>query len=200
MLLEKERQLIVEAGLLMYEKGYCQLTGGNISIFNRESGLVAIKPSGKAYIHMRPEDIIILDPSGNVVEGDAKPSIETPMHLSIYRNRPEMRAVVHCHPRHAVAYSLQHDELPYLFAAQYLLNGGVRVAPYEPIGTQELADSAVRAMGQDKNGCILQAHGVICASAKDVFEAFEMCCVIEEGCEIAGLCSPGKETFFIGQR
>ena len=189
MRMKREREEIVEAGRLMYQRGLCQLCGGNLSIRDPETGLVAIKPSGGAYIHMKPEDIIIVDLDGNIVEGEKKPSIETQMHLRIYRARPEMRAVVHSHPVHAVAWSLQHTVLPSVIVAQYLLRGAV-------------ADGAVRAIGQDGCACILQAHGVIAASPDDVFHALEMNMVVEDACRIAQLCeaSGGGDYFTIDQQ
>ena len=135
MMMEEERRQIVEVGKLLYDRGLVQMSGGNISIIDRKANLVAIKPSGAQYIHMKPEDIIIVDMDGNVVEGNKKPSIETFMHLGIYKKRLEINAVVHCHPVHAVAWSLKHTYLPSVIAAQWALKGAVKVAPYEGAGT-----------------------------------------------------------------
>lgn len=194
MMMEDERRQIVEVGRLLYDRNLVQMSGGNISIVDRKLNLVAIKPSGARYIHMQPEDIIVVDMEGNVVEGGKKPSIETFMHLGLYQNRPDINAVVHCHPVHAVAWSLKHKYLPSVIAAQWALKGAVGVAPYEGAGTKALADSAVRAIGGDGYGCILQAHGVICGSPYDVFHACEMCYTIEDACRIAELCEsmPGE--------
>ena len=202
MMMEEERRQIVETGRLLYDRGLVQMSGGNISIIDRKTGLVSIKPSGALYIHMKPEDIIIVDMDGNIVEGSRKPSIETFMHLGIYKSRPEIKAVVHCHPVHAVAWSLKHNHLPSVIAAQWALKGAVKVAPYEGAGTRALADSAVKAIGEDGYGCILQAHGVICGSPNDVFHACEMCYTIEDACQIAEICesTPGSEMFTIDRQ
>ena len=194
MMMKEERRQIVEAGKLLYDRKLVQMCGGNISIMDRKQNLVAIKPSGAQYIHMKPEDIIVVDMEGNIVEGDKKPSIETFMHLGIYKNRPDINAVVHCHPVHAVAWSLKHTYLPSVITAQWTLKGAVKVAPYEGAGTKALADSAVKAIGDDGYGCILQAHGVICGSPYDVFHACEMCYTIEDACQIAEICEgmPGE--------
>lgn len=196
MLMEKEREQILEAGRLMYERGLCQMCGGNISIRDPERNLVAIKSSGSAYIHMKKEDIIIVDMEGNVVEGTKKPSIETRMHLGLYRSRPELKAVVHSHPLHAVAWSLQHDCLPSVICAQYMTNGAICVAPYEDAGSLALADSAVKAVGKDGYACILQAHGVIAGSPYDVFHALEMNMVVEDACRIAEICEQNGKPYF----
>lgn len=188
MQMEAEREQIVEAGRLMYERGLCQLCGGNISIRDPENNLVAIKPSGGAYVHMKPADIILVDMDGNVVEGEKKPSIELQMHLRLYKTRPEITAVVHSHPIHAVAWSLRHSCLPSVILAQYMVKGAVGVAPYEDAGSMALAEKAAEAIGPDGWACILQAHGVIAGSPQGVFHALEMNMVIEDACRIAEIC------------
>lgn len=202
MLMQKEREDIVRVGKLLYDRGLVQLCGGNISICDRASGMVAIKPSGKAYIDMLPEDVIIIDLDGKVIEGNTKPSIETPMHTGIYKARPDIRAIVHCHPPLSVAWSLKGRKyLRGVIAAMYMLNGAVMVAPYEDAGTDALAKSAVKAIGKNGYGCILQAHGVICGSAYSVYQAMEMCYVIEDASKIAIAGEMmGGDTFYIDEQ
>ena len=98
-MLERQKEIVVEVGKYLFERGFTQLSGGNISVRDPQTNLVAIKPSGVAYGVMKPEDIIIVDINGNVVEGSLSPSIETGMHTGVYRNRPDVNAVIHCHHR-----------------------------------------------------------------------------------------------------
>ena len=86
-MLERQKEIVVEVGKYLFERGFTQLSGGNISVRDPQTNLVAIKPSGVAYGVMKPEDIIIVDINGNVVEGSLSPSIETGMHTGVYRNR-----------------------------------------------------------------------------------------------------------------
>ena len=81
----------------MISSGLTKGTGGNISIFNREQGLVAISPSGLEYYETKPEDVVILNLDGEVVEGERKPSSELDMHLIYYRKREDINALVHTH-------------------------------------------------------------------------------------------------------
>ncbi len=164
--------------------------------------MVAIKPSGKAYIDMQPEDVIVIDLNGKVIEGKTSPSIETPMHTEVYKARPDIKAIVHCHPPLAVAWSNKGKKyLRSVIAAMYMTNGAIMVAPYEDAGTKALADSAVKAIGKDGYGAILQAHGVICGSANSVFQAMEMCYVIEDAVKIAIVSElMGGETFYIDEQ
>ena len=75
-MLERQKEIVVEVGKYLFERGFTQLSGGNISVRDPQTNLVAIKPSGVAYGVMKPEDIIIVDINGNVVEGSLSPSIE----------------------------------------------------------------------------------------------------------------------------
>ena len=81
MLMLKERKLIVEHGKKLITNGLTTGSGGNISIYNRELGLVAMTPSGQDYFATEVEDIVIMDLDGNIVEGNLKPSSEWSMHL-----------------------------------------------------------------------------------------------------------------------
>lgn len=82
-MLERQKEIVVEVGKYLFERGFTQLSGGNISVRDPQTNLVAIKPSGVAYGVMKPEDIIIVDINGNVVEGSLSPSIETGMHTGV---------------------------------------------------------------------------------------------------------------------
>jgi L-ribulose-5-phosphate 4-epimerase len=184
MLMQSERESIVRTGRLLFDKGLVQLSGGNISIRDPKTNYVAIKPSGVAYIDMTPEQIIIMDLDMNVIEGTRKPSIESKMHTGIYKARSDIQAVVHCHPPFAVAWSIKGNKfLRSVIAAMYTTNGAVMIAPYEPAGSQALADSAVKAIGKDY-AAILQSHGIICGG-RDMKHALEMAFVIEDAAKIS---------------
>ncbi len=104
-MLEKLKQEVLEANLDLVKNGLVILTWGNVSAIDRETGLVVIKPSGVSYDDMKAEDMVVVDLDGNIVEGDLRPSSDTPTHLSIYRNFPEVGGVVHTHSTYATAWS-----------------------------------------------------------------------------------------------
>jgi L-ribulose-5-phosphate 4-epimerase len=104
-MLEKLKQEVLEANLDLVKNGLVILTWGNVSALDRESGLVVIKPSGVSYDDMKAEDMVVVDLDGNIVEGDLRPSSDTPTHLSIYRNFPEVGGVVHTHSTYATAWA-----------------------------------------------------------------------------------------------
>lgn len=101
-MLEKLKQEVCAANLLLPKYGLVTFTWGNVSAVDREKGLVVIKPSGVEYDGMRPEDMVVVDlATGAVVEGALKPSSDTPTHLVLYRAFPALGGMVHTHSRWA---------------------------------------------------------------------------------------------------
>ncbi len=114
MLLENLRKEVCHANKLLKEYALVVLTWGNVSAIDRESGLVVIKPSGVAYDALTPENMVVLDLEGNIVEGDLNPSSDTPTHLELYKNFPHIGSVVHTHSRWATIWSQLGREIPAL--------------------------------------------------------------------------------------
>ncbi|MEG0018818.1 MAG: class II aldolase/adducin family protein, partial [Hydrogenoanaerobacterium sp.] len=164
MLLEEERNLVVEYGKKMLDKGLTTGSGGNVSIYNRESGLVALSPSSMDYYETQPEDVVIMDCSGKIVDGKRRPSTEINMHLALYRARDDISAVVHTHSLYATAVACMRWDLP---AVHYLAAFGgdiIKCSEYATYGTEELAQYALEAMG-NRNACHLGNHGLLAASS-----------------------------------
>lgn len=182
MLLEKERQQIVEYGKKLVNLGLTKSTGGNISIFNREEGLMAISPSGMDYFETEPEDVAILRVSdGEKIEGNYNPSSEHAMHRIFYTGREDINAVVHTHSTYATTLATMGWGLP---ASNYLValaGPDVRCAPYQSFGTPELANAAFEYM-KDRYCVLLENHGLV-AGAKDIANAFNIALLIEECCQ-----------------
>ncbi|HHT7190687.1 TPA: L-fuculose-phosphate aldolase [Bacillus cereus] len=177
MLLQKEREEIVAYGKKMISSGLTKGTGGNISIFNREQGLVAISPSGLDYYETTPADVVILNLNGEVIEGERKPSSELDMHLIYYRNREDINALVHTHSPYAKTIASLGWDLP---AVSYLIafaGPNVRCAPYETFGTKQLAEAAFEGM-IDRRAVLLANHGLI-AGANHIKMAFTVAEEIE---------------------
>lgn len=179
MKLQKERELVVEYGKKMINEHLTQGTGGNISIYNREEGLWCISPSGIDYFETKPEDVVVMDIDGNIVEGNRKPSSEYEMHRLIYVNYPEANAVFHCHSTYATALSMLGEPLP---ACSYLIADGggvdVRCARYETFGTKEIGEAAVEAL-KGRRACLLANHGQI-TFAGNIKSAFGVARMVEQ--------------------
>lgn len=104
-MLEKLKEDVLRANLGLVEHGLVIFTWGNVSAIDRESGLVVIKPSGVEYSAMRPSDMVVVDLDGNIVDGNLRPSSDTPTHLELYKAFPETGGVVHTHSTYATAWA-----------------------------------------------------------------------------------------------
>jgi len=112
-MLEQLKEEVYEANMRLKNLGLAILTWGNASGIDKETGLVAIKPSGVEYDKMKPEDIVILDLNGNIVEGKLRPSSDTPTHLELYRKFPDIGGVVHTHSPYATVFAqIKHGIIP----------------------------------------------------------------------------------------
>lgn len=175
MLMEKARHEIIEYGKKLVTSNLTKGTGGNLSVFDRESGYMAITPSGIDFFEIQPEDIVIMDLNGKVVEGTRNPSSEWEMHLLQYKVRNDIDAVIHAHTTYATVLACLRWELP---ATHYMIavaGKNVRCAKYATYGSHELAVNATEAM-TDRKAVILANHGIL-AGANDLLNAFN---IIEE--------------------
>ena len=113
-MLEQLKEDVYRANMELVEKGLVIYTWGNVSGIDREKQLVVIKPSGVDYDTMKPEDMVVVDIQGNVVEGKYKPSSDTPTHLVLYRTYKEIGGVVHTHSTWAVTFAQAGMDIPAL--------------------------------------------------------------------------------------
>lgn len=152
------RREVVEACRKMNSLGINQGTSGNISLRLGEGLLIT--PSGIAYDALEPELLAFMHMDGSW-EGPCKPSSEWHFHVNILRHKPEMQAVVHCHPTYATIMAIMGREIPavhYMVAAA----GGMSIpcAPYATFGSPELSAHALEAL-KDRTACLLAHHGLI---------------------------------------
>ena len=113
-MLENLKQKVFEANLALVKAGLVLYTWGNVSGYDEESKLVAIKPSGVDYDTMTISDIVIVDLDGNRVEGELNPSSDTPTHIEIYKAFKGVQAVVHTHSKWATAFAQARTDIPCL--------------------------------------------------------------------------------------
>lgn len=111
-MLDKLKLDVFRANLDLVTEGLVIHTWGNVSGRDRESGLIVIKPSGISYKEMKPEDMVVVDPEGRVVEGRFKPSTDTPTHIFLYRSFPSVGGVVHTHSTFAVVWAQAGRDIP----------------------------------------------------------------------------------------
>lgn len=111
---EKLKQLVWQANLDLQRHGLVVFTWGNVSGIDRDAGIVAIKPSGVSYDELVPEQIVLLDLQGHVVEGDLRPSSDTPTHLELYRSFRDIGGICHTHSPHATMWAQARRDIPCL--------------------------------------------------------------------------------------
>jgi L-ribulose-5-phosphate 4-epimerase len=112
MLLKTLREEVLEANLELVRRGLVLYTFGNVSGIDRSAGLVAIKPSGVPYEELTPEQIVISDLEGKIVEGNLRPSSDLPTHLELYKHFPGIGGVAHTHSEFATAWAQAETPIP----------------------------------------------------------------------------------------
>lgn len=177
------KEEIVRAGVRMLESGLTVGTWGNISICDRDNNRVYLTPSGMPYNTLTIDDIPVVDMSGNVVEGNRKPTIEKDLHLAIYRAYKDVNAVLHTHPLWSMIFATIGKSIPLICdeAAQFL-KGEVRCTKYALPGSKEIADECVKAL-KGSNACLLSSHGSV-ITASNLSEAFSIATVLEYTAEL----------------
>lgn len=182
MLLQKEREDVVKYCQMLITHGLTKGTGGNISILNWEEGLFAISPSGIDYFETEPEDIVVMNLKGEIVDGDRKPSSEHELHRIFYTDRDDIAAVVHTHSVYSTVLATLREGLP---ASSYLVafsGYDVRCAEYASYGSMELAKNTFEAM-KERNAAFMANHGLI-AGGSDILNAFNIVEQIEQCAEV----------------
>lgn len=164
MRLEEERKSIVQYGRNLIIAQLTTGKGGNLSIYNRAEGLVAIKPSGVGYFDMTPEDVVVVDLDGSVVDGNLKPSSEIQFHLGLYKYRADINAVVHTHQIYATTIACLNWELPAVHYLVGMSGNKVPLAPYATFGSKELSENILKSIG-NYNACLLANHGLVTVGA-----------------------------------
>ena len=198
-MLEELKQQVCEANLLLPKYGLVTFTWGNVSGIDRESGLFVIKPSGVEYDGMKPEDMVVVDLEGNVVEGRCKPSSDTETHRALYLNFPNIGGVVHTHSTFAVGWAQAGRDIPALGTTHGdYFYGAIpctrRMTPEEIAGEYELETGNViveefrqRGLSPDQvPGVLVHSHGPF-AWGSDAENAVHNAVVMEEVAKMAFL-------------
>lgn len=156
-------------------------TGGNLSVRDGEDLLVT--RSGVDLARCAVEDVVAVAPDGTPRDPHAPaPTSELPLHLGVYADAPDTRAVVHVHAPWSTAVACVLDELPVVHYQQLLLGGAVRVAPFETFGTPALAD-AVRAALEGRSAALMANHGAV-ALGSSLDQAVERALLLEWLCAL----------------
>ncbi len=162
MLLPELRRTVCELHAELPKNMLVAWTSGNVSARDPESGLVVIKPSGIRFEALTPENMVIVDVNGQLVEGDFKPSSDTASHCYIYRHMPQVNSVVHTHSRYATAFSVVGQPIPCITTAMSdEFGGSIPCGGFCLIGGEEIGAMVVETLRDSRSpACLLQNHGV----------------------------------------
>lgn len=156
----KVQKRVRETALVCYHEGMFAGTSGNLSVYLREEGVMAITPSSVSYETMTPEQVVIMTLDGEVIAG-VRPSSEWRMHAQVYKAREDVNAVVHTHSPYATSFAVVSEEIPIILIEMVpFLGGSVSVAKFAVPGTDDVGIEAVKAIGR-KKACLLENHGVL---------------------------------------
>jgi L-fuculose-phosphate aldolase len=161
---DSEKLTVLEATHWLAEHGYLgkSSSGGNLSLRIANQDAIAITPSGRPYLKMAVEDVCVVDLDGRSLDGNLKPSIEAGMHLGIYGQRPDVKAVVHTHQTYASVLSIVNRSIPALFDEIIVEIGPVvEVIPYAFSGSVELVQNVVGKLNNQCHCYLIQNHGAL---------------------------------------
>lgn len=168
------RRDISNCGKKIYDRGFAVATDGNISVRILNNRLM-ITPSGSCLGKLNINDLIYVDISGQVLQGDCKPSSELPMHIEIYKNRPDVKAIVHAHPNVSTAFTVSGETLSKPVLPELILGlGDIPTAPYATPSTRESA-YAISELIKNHDVILLDHHGAVTVgeSLEDAFFKME---------------------------
>ena len=159
-MLEELKQRVWQCNVDLLRWGLVVWTGGNVSGRDPQTGLVTIKPSGVLYDVLKPEDLVVVDLDGRVVEGSRQPSTDTGSHLYVYRHRPDVFGVTHTHSNYATAFAAVGRPIPvYLTGIADEFGCEIPCGDYARIGGEQIGAEIVRAIG-DSKAILMKQHGV----------------------------------------
>jgi L-fuculose-phosphate aldolase len=165
---------------MLGERVYVTSHGGNLS-WRLERDLLLITPTRLYKGNIGPEDLVFIDLSGKKLEGSKNPSGETPMYLTFFKERPDINAVIHCHPPYTNAFAITKGTnwlTRPVFPETVVEVGPVPIVPYAEPLTQKLADN-FKPFLQKYNAFLMESHGLVIMSTGSIRRAFELTDILE---------------------
>ena len=183
-MLEEIKKDLVKNARAAEEMGLCRHRSGNFSVRDTASGLVCMTPSGADRQTMTPDDIVVMDEAGRVVEAvsGTRPTSEALMHLAAYEARPDVCAVVHTHSPFALVFAVLRQPIPAVVAEMAHLatkKGRIPLARYAPPGSKELAESVQEPL-LESDALLLASHGVLTVDPGALSEALLKAAYVEK--------------------
>lgn len=194
-MLEELKKKVYEANMLLPKYNLITFTWGNVSEIDRQTGYFVIKPSGVDYEKMKPEDMVVMDLEGNKIEGNLKPSSDTPTHIELYKAFKNIKAVVHTHSSWATSWAQAARAIPcYGTTHADYMYGEIpcaRVLTDDEIATDYEKNTGLVIVETFKNIDYMAMPAVLCANhgpftwGKDAYDALHNAVVLEEVAKMA---------------
>lgn len=171
---------LVQYSRLAHERGLTAAFGGNLSI--RQGKLIFIKATGAVMDDMTKEQVAVIDMNGKQLSA-IRPSSEYRLHLAIYRDRPDVKAIAHLHPPYSIiAATMLEMELPIITPEAELYLRRIPIVPFRPAGTKELAEAVAEVICQS-DAVLMEKHGIVTVG-KSLREAFYKAELVEESAKL----------------
>lgn len=178
-MLEALKEEVCEQNHELPKNGLVVGSGGNVSARDPETGLIVIKPSGVKFTKLTPETMVVVKPGGAVVEGDMKPSVDTGIHLHVYRHRPDVFGITHTHSPYASSFAARGERIPaVLTPITHLLGRDVPCSRYATPGEVDTGQAIIEAT-EGGWAVLVKAHGVFTMGASAT-EATSFAIYLEE--------------------
>ena len=195
MIKQELKQKTLEMTYRFYDMGLStSLDSGDISLRDPETNLIYIDPRPSKNFRISPnwraitmDDIVVMDMDGTIVDGgktgDRNPTVEAPMHLAIYKSRPDAYAIVHSHALYSSVFAACGMDIPAaLVETQLNAKGDILCAEYGKVSSQTLADNIAKALGTERKAALLRQHGAVYIG-KDIEDAFTVAEYVEKGAQ-----------------
>lgn len=184
-MLEELRNIVCKLHAELPKNNLVAWTSGNISGRDPETGLVVIKPSGVKFQDLTPENMVVVNLEGEIVEGDYKASSDTASHCYIYRHMPDVNGIVHTHSRYATAFATLGRGIPCVTTAMGdEFGGSIPCGGFALIGGEEIGQVVVETLQDSRSpSCLLQSHGVF-ATGESAEQAVKAAVMTEDNAAI----------------
>lgn len=185
-MLEALKEEVCAQNLELPANGLVVGSGGNVSGRDAETGLVVIKPSGVKFSKLTPDTMVVVDLDGKVVEGQAKPSVDTGIHLYIYRHREDVFGAAHTHSPYATSFAARGERIPaVLTPITHMIGRDVPCSRYATPGEVDTGEAIIEA-AEGGMAVLVKAHGVF-TMGKSATEAASVAMYLEEAAKTTHL-------------
>jgi L-ribulose-5-phosphate 4-epimerase len=183
MLYEKLRNEVYEMNMELFVERLVVWTGGNVSGLVSDKGHIVIKPSGVPFKKLSPENMIVTDMNGNVIEGNLAPSVDLPVHIYIYKHRPDVKGITHTHSPYATSFALLGRGIPMaLSPIAHLLGRDIPCSRYAHAAYEDTGAAIIESAGEDGLAVLVNRHGVF-TMGESATESVKIATQVEEAAQ-----------------